>query len=409
MRSMLIKLFLVALVAAIFTIPAVASAASTAPVAHAASSYCGPPAMNKTQWVSFWRDHPNSSLTKSFERLVRADAKHTHIKKDQTFLSWAQSPNIKIVRTPPGYRLDSNTYCPGGQYQPYPDLLGYGNQLTPSWCEGGAKPSTTVTKVQKRGKWYYKYTTTVTESCAPLAKGYCRNRATGKSFKVVKRKVTYKRIKHKTPKCGCKPKPKPPPAQVNYCPNGSPVVSGVACVNQSQAQEVKQDCKGPNVDSTQCISIQIQQQIVCGNGTIIIGSSTTTSTTGDQCNTVIVVPPPPPPVCIPPTTGTYPNCQVPTCPAGTTGTYPVCNAPAVCPAGDLQATDTTLSGFGYRTGDFLGIAGGYFQYYVRADGSGKLFFAKDYTSVQSSYTNGSPICGKANPAGPGGTPPPPSP
>lgn len=421
MMRKLIPMFPVALVAAILAVPAsasadpttaTASAASAALVpadpvlAYAASSYCGPPAMNKTQWVGFWKR--GGALTKGAERWVRQHASYTHIKPDQGFLSWAKQPEIKSVYTPAGYTLSTNTFCPGGTYLPYNGRLPHGKQKVMAWCEASAKNHVIVTKVKKHGRTYFRYVTMTSLTCVPLVKGYCRNFVTGKPFKVVKRKVKYRRVKTKKVV-----KPKKPAPEVKCSTGFDKVIVGttVSCIQQTQRQSSEQSCRvaGGNWNGVECLSVQVQVQVVCGNATVVVGNNTTAGTQGDNCNTVVN--PPPSQVCPPPTTGTYPNCTLPppppTCEDQGLQEGPYGECEAKCP--DAQATDATLSGFGYRTGNFLGITGGYFQYYVWANSSGRLFFANDYTSVQASYKKGSPICGKANPAGPGGSPPPPSP
>ena len=96
--------------------PVFASAETEVPlVAEAAAyNYCGPAVKNVKGLIAYYQTPAGKPMAAALERAVRADARYTGIKADQSFLSWLGTTKARIApQRGPGYKINKNTRSPG--------------------------------------------------------------------------------------------------------------------------------------------------------------------------------------------------------------------------------------------------------------------------------------------------------
>lgn len=235
---------------------------------------CGPGFSSKSQLIQYYKHNP--SAAHGFRKELLAHAAYTGYQADETVINYLRSSEQKVKNAHSGYRLKTNTYCPGGpgQYLPYQGLLDNMSGKPMLWhCPKG-------------------------ESCVPLLKGYCMNFVTGPPVR------QHHPPKHHPHKCGCRKRHHRRHKPKIICKQGT-VRNGNGCSPQTNNAEQECSVKGSNwkwnTVTQKCEIIQINAN--CSNVTVIEGSNNVVVQEGN-CPTTVeekpcgchTPPPPPPPV-----------------------------------------------------------------------------------------------------------------
>jgi hypothetical protein len=157
---------------------------------------CGPGFHNKKELIEIVKKNPSIANGLRKELLAHPEYEYN---ADETVLNYLREPSQKVEKTPPGYKLSRNTWCPGGfgHYKPYGGLLENMPGKVMLW------------HVNKADKAF------------PIMKGYCMNAVGGPSVQKKTPKSPPKHKPRKRKKCGCKrKKPKPAPKCSTKSPNG---------------------------------------------------------------------------------------------------------------------------------------------------------------------------------------------
>lgn len=218
------------MLATLFTLAVIGSALFSS----SAFAECGASFSSKQELIEYAKSNP--TWVHGFRKELLKHKAYTGYQADETVINYLESPEQQVFAAPTGYKLSTNTFCPGGpgKYKPY-ERGNPSNALL-----GNMSGKAMLWHCDKEG-----------HNCVPLLKGYCVNFVTGKPCK------PHAPPKHKARKpkpCGChhkhhKPhKKKPAPKCSTKSPNGG----GGNCSPTTVTVTPKQECEASDHSSASC-------------------------------------------------------------------------------------------------------------------------------------------------------------